>query len=66
MSDVQRIPLTCPEVRHAQSLLRRICDLAEEKGYDDRIRMWCAEADETIDRVRGINRELRKAASRQR
>ena len=64
MKAADRIPLTCPQVRIAQAKIRRIRELAEREGYDDRILLWCEEADEQIDKVRDINRELRRLAHR--
>jgi hypothetical protein len=62
VNPADNVPLSCPEVRIAQAKIRRIRELADERGYDDRIQLWCQEADEQIDKVRAINRELRRLA----
>ena len=62
MREVDKVPLTSPEIRTAMVSVRRIKSLAESKGYDDRITLWCGDLEESINKMGIINRKLRHAA----
>lgn len=57
----EKIPLSCPHTGFVESRLRRIREWAEEYEHFE-VEEWASEAYRECDKIRRINRALRKAA----
>lgn len=61
MSKVKEPDLSCPHIGHAEAMLRRIMDWADEYEHFD-VEGWAKEAYDEMGVIRSINKQLRRAA----